>query len=130
MWSKQAASFAVLIAFLILAYGSSDSRNSGTTPGSSSPSTTSGNVSRERWDTIAATLKEQGAPYMSVEPYDSTAPNTMRIILSGRIARDMSAYDARRLAATTRSRLGDSAIVYVKDDTGKRLAKAAPWGTE
>ena len=93
-------------------------------------SSASSSIPRSRWQSVARALESSGAPHLAVEPYNPNVPGTMRIIISGEMGRAMSAYEARELAANARSRLGDNAIVYVKDGTGKTLGKAAPWGVE
>lgn len=78
-----------------------------------------------RWHEIAAIVQGNGA---TVEPFDPATPRTMRIRLPAGLG--ATAEEARRLAVTTRERLGSDAIVYVKDSSGLTLAKAAPWGVE
>ena len=78
---------------------------------------------RANWDTVAAVLRGENAV---VETWTEQAPYTMRILLPG----TTSEYEARKLANTTRERLGEKAVVYIYDDTRKQLAKASPWGTE
>lgn len=82
-------------------------------------------VPRPTWDAVAAVLNSES---VTVEAFDPQAPGTMRIVVSGHVARTITDYDARKLVVEARNRLGDKAIVYLKDDAGKTLAKAAPWG--
>lgn len=76
-----------------------------------------------KWKEVAAIVTKSGG---TVEPYEPSAPYTMRITMPGQ----PTAYEARKTAKMIRERLHEKAIVYVNDDTGKRLAKAAPWGIE
>lgn len=126
--SQGVISFIGLIVFCLLigsCLNSGSSTGSNDTPQHSASST---DVPRMRWDTVAETFEKGGAPYTSVEPYDPKYPNTMRVIISGSVARDMTDYDARKLAKTAWERMGENAIIYIKDDTGKTLAKATSWG--
>jgi hypothetical protein len=75
------------------------------------------------WKKVAAIVTKNGG---SVEAYEPDAPYTMRITMPGQ----PTAYEARKTAKMVRESLHEKAIVYVSDDTGKRLAKAAPWGIE
>lgn len=114
---------------LMLAFGFGTAMKWDFRTGTGASQSASGSVPREQWESVAK-VTQSVSPNAIVEPYDPSAPNTMRIIVSGSIARDMGSYDARKLATMARSRMGEQAIVYVKDDTGKTLAKAAPWGVE
>lgn len=103
--------------------GSSFSRAVSNAPTSSAQDATA--TTRARWDAVAATVQQNGA---TVQPFDPSAPATMRIMLPRGVV--TTAQQARELAVTTRERLGSDAIVYVKESTGYTLAKAAPWGVE
>lgn len=120
MWST-GISAAILLAFF--AYCSADTARAPAT--SSAAASYEVGTTPERWNQVAAIVAASGGG-IRVEPFDASAPRTMRIIVPGRL----DAYDARKLAVTARERLGDDAIVYVKDDTGKNVAKASPWGVE
>lgn len=98
--------------------------------GATSDISSSSDIPRSRWREVARRLEQSGDPYVSVEPYNPRVPGTMRIVISGEMGRAMSAYDARELATTARARLGDKAVVYVKDGTGKNTARAGPFGVE
>lgn len=80
-----------------------------------------------RWQQVRAIFEARGA---SVEPWDSSAPRTMRIHLPASVSLDISRHQARELAGMARDRLDRDAIVYIKSAGGQILAKAAPWGFE
>lgn len=79
----------------------------------------------ERFRRVSEIFVKQGA---SVDPWDPNARWTMRVYFPSNMAMDMSDSQAKEVAAMAQSRLGDNAIVYVKSESGRTLAKAAPWG--
>jgi len=80
-----------------------------------------------RWRQVSAIFEAQGA---SVEPWDSSAPRTMRIWLPASVSMRLSQQAAREMAGMARDRLDKDAIVYVKSAAGQNLGKATPWGFE
>lgn len=82
-----------------------------------------GNISPEAFDGVKATFEKAGA---RVER-DFTTPGgrTVRIYLPLGVAMDMTEAQAKTLAATTRLKLGDSAVVYIKGPGGNTLGKAS-----
>lgn len=81
----------------------------------------------DRFAQVAKIFTDKGA---TVDARDPKYPNTMRVRLSEKVSLGVSAHDARKLAVMARERLSKSAIVYIKDDTGKTLGKASPMGVE
>ncbi len=73
-----------------------------------------------RWSAVQRIFTDQG---VSVEPWDRSAPWTMRAYIPSRIAMDVTQTQARELAGMARSRLGENAIVYIKSEGGKHLQK-------
>ncbi len=81
----------------------------------------------DRWEQVASVFEKSG---LSVEARDPVAPYTMRVHVPSTLAMDMTAFQARELAASARDRIDAKAIVYIKSEGGQTLAKAAPWGIE
>jgi hypothetical protein len=61
---------------------------------------------------------------------DQKARNTFRVYLQASVVRDLSREHAQQMASMIYSRLGDAAIVYIKDEDGRTLAKAWQLGVE
>lgn len=85
-----------------------------------------GNVTDSRFATIREIFEKQGA---RVER-DASATNTVRIYLPLSVAMTISKSQAQNIASETRGRLGERAIVYIKNSSGDTLGKASPWGVE
>jgi hypothetical protein len=82
-----------------------------------------GAITDERFEAVRKIFEQQGA---RVER-DPSARNTVRIYLPVRTAITMTESQAKQIAGMARSRLGDKAIVYVKNEAGDTLGKATPW---
>jgi hypothetical protein len=54
----------------------------------------SSDISRSQWQSVANRLEEAGAPYLSVKPYNPDAPGTMRIIIPGPRSEPVSTFVA------------------------------------
>jgi hypothetical protein len=85
-----------------------------------------GHITEDRFEAVAEVFRREG---VRVER-DPRARDTVRIYFPASIALNMTKQQAKVIASTTRGRLGDRAIVYVKTDAGDTIAKASPWGLE
>jgi hypothetical protein len=77
---------------------------------------------KPKWKEVSAIVVKSGG---TVDPFDPERPYTMRIIMPG----ETSTHQARKTAKMIRERLHEKAVVYVYDDTRKRLARADAYGT-
>ena len=84
---------------------------------------TAGDISPEAFAGVKAAFESAGA---RVER-DFTTPGgrTVRIYLPLRVAMDMTEAQAKTLAAATRGKLGENAVVYIKGPGGNTLGKAS-----
>ena len=57
--------------------------------------------------------------------FSTPGGRAVRIYLPLRVAMDMTEAQAKTLAAATRSKLGDNAVVYIKGPGGNTLGKAS-----
>lgn len=86
---------------------------------------TQSDVPRERWDAVANVIRENGA---TVDPYNMSRPREMSIRLPA--GYDTDEAQARRLAEMAHSRLGDRALVFVRNAAGRSIARASSLGVE
>lgn len=82
-------------------------------------------VTPERWQMVAQTVAQNG---VTVGPYDQSAPWRMDIYLPANVAYGTTPEQAKQLAHTAYTRLGDDATVRVKTASGMTLATADGWG--
>ena len=108
--------FLAITAVCFLVCCSSSSQHSNSQP-------SAGDITDARFDAVQAVLAEQG---LRAER-DPNARNTVRIYVPFKLAADMTEQQAKTLASMTRSRLGDNAIVYVKDEGGRTIARVTSW---